>query len=51
MGMVDGAWSSIDAFNVNQVYIFIFSQYLPDLEERVIILWQRALSFSLLTHN
>lgn len=30
-GVVDGAWSSIDAFNVNKVHIFIFSQYLPDL--------------------
>jgi len=26
-----GGWSSVDAFIVNQVHIFIFSQYLPDL--------------------
>lgn len=26
--VVDGAWSSIDAFIVNKVHIFIFSQYL-----------------------
>lgn len=30
--VVDGAWSSIDAFIVNKVYIFIFSQYLLDLD-------------------
>lgn len=46
---VCGARSSIGAFIVSKVYVFIFNQYLPDLEERAITLWQSTLSCSLLT--
>lgn len=30
--VVDETWSSIDSFIVNKVHIFIFSQYLHDLD-------------------